>query len=87
MARAPELDFGSAANSFLVLASADVKGFHYDANAMLNELIEGRVRPAGGSAKAYRSRIVLGASSRFRGNAGASRSLSCAATPSATCGP
>jgi hypothetical protein len=41
---APELDVGSPANSFLVLASADVKGFHYDANAMLNELGQGNVR-------------------------------------------
>src|SRR6202007_471323 len=40
---APELDFGSPINSFLVLASADVKGFHYDANAMFNELVEGSV--------------------------------------------
>jgi hypothetical protein len=43
---APELDFGSPTNSFLLLASADVKGFHYDANAMLNELIQGGVRRA-----------------------------------------
>ena len=41
---APELDFGSPLNSFLLLASADVKGFHYDANAMLNELVQGTVR-------------------------------------------
>jgi hypothetical protein len=41
---APELDFGSPLNSFLILASADVKGFHYDANAMLNELVAGPVR-------------------------------------------
>jgi hypothetical protein len=41
---APELDFGSPVNSFLLLASADVRGFHYDANAMFNELIEGSVR-------------------------------------------
>jgi hypothetical protein len=34
---APEIDFGSPRNSFLLLASADVKGFHYDANAILNE--------------------------------------------------
>src|SRR6267143_579106 len=34
---APEVDFGSPRNSFLVLASADVKGFHYDANAIFNE--------------------------------------------------
>jgi hypothetical protein len=43
---APELDFGSPVNSGLVLVSADVKGFHYDANAMLNELVQGPVRRA-----------------------------------------
>jgi len=43
---APEFDFGSPANSALLLASADVKGFHYDANAMFNELTEGTVRRA-----------------------------------------
>jgi hypothetical protein len=41
---APELDVGSPGNSFLVLASADVWGFHYDANAFLNELNQGNVR-------------------------------------------
>ena len=41
---APELDLGSPTNSFLVLASADVKGFHYDANAIFNELSQGPVR-------------------------------------------
>ncbi len=41
---APELDFGSPTNSLLFLASADVKGFHYDANALFNELSEGPVR-------------------------------------------
>jgi hypothetical protein len=41
---APEVDFGSPVNSFLVLASADVKGFHYDANALFSELSEGPVR-------------------------------------------
>ena len=40
---APDLDLGSPRNSILVLASADVKGFHYDANAMLNEVVEGPV--------------------------------------------
>jgi hypothetical protein len=40
---APELDFGSPVNSGLLLVSADVKGFHYDANAMLNELTEGSI--------------------------------------------
>ncbi len=43
---APDLDIGSPVNSGLLLASADVKGFHYDANAMLNELTEGPVRRA-----------------------------------------
>jgi hypothetical protein len=43
---APELDFGSALNSILVLASAEVKGFHYDANALFNEQTDGRVRRA-----------------------------------------
>jgi hypothetical protein len=43
---APELDFGSPTNSFLVLASADVKGFHCDANAMFNELVQGIVQRA-----------------------------------------
>jgi hypothetical protein len=42
----PELDFGSPANSFLLLASGDVRGFHYDANAMLNENIQGSVHRA-----------------------------------------
>jgi hypothetical protein len=43
---APEFDFGSPANSFLLLASADVKGFHYDANAIFNELAQEPVRRA-----------------------------------------
>jgi hypothetical protein len=43
---APEFDFGSPTNSFLVLASADVKGFHYDANAFFNELVQEPVRRA-----------------------------------------
>jgi hypothetical protein len=43
---APEFDFGSPLNSALLLASADVKGFHYDANAMFNERVEGSVRRA-----------------------------------------
>jgi len=42
----PELDFGSPRNSFLLLASADVKGFHYDANAILNEQTQGVVHRA-----------------------------------------
>ncbi len=48
----PRLEFlasselGSPKNSVLLLASAEVKGFHYDANAMFNELTEGTVRRA-----------------------------------------
>jgi hypothetical protein len=41
---APELDFGSPLNSSVFYASADVKGFHYDANAVFNEVVEGSVR-------------------------------------------
>ena len=43
---APEFDFGSPTNSSLILASADVKGFHYDANALFNELSNAPVRRA-----------------------------------------
>ena len=41
---APELDIGSPLNSVVLYASADVKGFHYDANAVFNENVEGPVR-------------------------------------------
>jgi hypothetical protein len=41
---APELDIGSPRNSFVIYASADVKGFHYDANAIFNEVLDGPVR-------------------------------------------
>jgi|SRR5579862_2725371 len=40
---APELDVGSPRNSVVFYASADVKGFHYDANAIFNEQLEGPV--------------------------------------------
>jgi hypothetical protein len=40
---APELDIGSPRNSMVFYASADVKGFHYDANAIFNEQLEGSV--------------------------------------------
>jgi hypothetical protein len=36
----PDLDIGSAKNSALVLASADVKSFHYDTNYIFNEMID-----------------------------------------------
>src|SRR5580704_14400483 len=41
---APEFDYGSPTNSFLALASADVKGFHYDANGFFTELTQGTAR-------------------------------------------
>ena len=41
---APDLDVGSPLNSSIFYASADVKGFHYDANAVFNEVLEGSVR-------------------------------------------
>jgi hypothetical protein len=40
----PDLDAGSPLNSSIFYASADVKGFHYDANAVFNEVLEGSVR-------------------------------------------
>src|SRR5579864_6820885 len=40
---APELDFGSPRNSLVFYASADVKGFHYDANAVFNEVLQSSV--------------------------------------------
>jgi hypothetical protein len=40
---APDLDVGSPLNSSVFYASADVKGFHYDANAIFNEVLEGPV--------------------------------------------
>jgi hypothetical protein len=41
---APDLDVGSPLNSSIFYASADVKGFHYDANAVFNEVVNGSVR-------------------------------------------
>jgi hypothetical protein len=43
---APNLDIGSASNSVLFLASADVKGFHYDTNYIFNEMDNGTARRA-----------------------------------------
>ncbi len=37
---APDLDIGSANNSVILLASADVKGFHYDTNYVFNEVTD-----------------------------------------------
>jgi hypothetical protein len=41
---APNFDVGGPVNSFLMLASVDVRGFHYDANAFFNELTQQTVR-------------------------------------------
>jgi hypothetical protein len=43
---APDLDIGSSTNSVLLLASADVKKFHYDANAFFNEVTVDPIRRA-----------------------------------------
>jgi hypothetical protein len=43
---APDLDIGSSTNSVLLLGSADVKKFHYDANAFFNEVVSDPVRRA-----------------------------------------
>jgi Putative MetA-pathway of phenol degradation len=43
---APDLDIGSAKNSVLLLASADIKGFHYDTNYLFNEVIDAGTRRA-----------------------------------------
>lgn len=43
---APSFDIGSPTNEVEILASADVKGFHYDANAFFTELVQGPVRRA-----------------------------------------
>jgi hypothetical protein len=42
----PDLDFGSARNSMLLLASADVEGFHYDTNFLFNEVIDNAIHRA-----------------------------------------
>jgi hypothetical protein len=43
---APDLDIGSSTNSLLLLASADVKGFHYDGNLFFNEVVSDPIRRA-----------------------------------------
>jgi hypothetical protein len=42
----PDLDIGSPRNSMLLLASADVKGFHYDTNFLFNEVVDSAVHRA-----------------------------------------
>jgi hypothetical protein len=41
---APDLDIGSSTNSVLLLASADIKKFHYDANLFFNEVVSDPIR-------------------------------------------
>jgi hypothetical protein len=43
---APDLDIGSARNVLFLLASADVKGFHYDTNYFFNEIIDNAIHRA-----------------------------------------
>jgi hypothetical protein len=43
---APDLDIGSARNSVLLLASADVKGFDCDTNFLFNEVIDTAIHRA-----------------------------------------
>lgn len=42
----PDLDIGSASNSVIFLASADVRGFHYDTNYLFNEQVDNGIRRA-----------------------------------------
>jgi hypothetical protein len=42
----PDLDIGSARNSALLLASADVWGFHYDTNFFFNEVLDNAIHRA-----------------------------------------
>ena len=42
----PDLDIGTARNSVLLLASADVRGFHYDTNFFFNEVLDNAIRRA-----------------------------------------
>src|SRR5437868_11167465 len=43
---APDVDFGSPRNSAVLLFSTDVLGFHFDANALANELVDNSTRRA-----------------------------------------
>ena len=43
---APDLDIGSARNSAMLLASGDIKGFHYDSNFLVNDVGEAEVHRA-----------------------------------------
>ncbi|HEV7968688.1 MAG TPA: hypothetical protein VGP19_14010 [Candidatus Acidoferrales bacterium] len=83
---APEPAIGSPRNSSVFYASADGKGFHYDANAVFNEVLEGAVhRLQFGQTLSISHRSERDLLSPAR--SGASPSLSCAETPSEISGP
>ncbi len=42
----PDLDIGSSRDSVTLLASADVKGFHYDTNYLFNQVVDSAVHRA-----------------------------------------
>ncbi len=42
----PDLDLGSPQNALLFLASADLKGFHYDANFFFNDVVNNAIHRA-----------------------------------------
>jgi hypothetical protein len=44
--KAPDLDIGSSTNNLLILASGDLKGFHYDTNLFFNEVVKNPIRRA-----------------------------------------
>jgi hypothetical protein len=78
---APDFDLGSPTNAFLLLASADVKGFHYDANAFFNEIVQEPVRRAQFGQTLSISHHLIG-NSDWQEKSGTLRSHSCAAMPS-----
>lgn len=81
----PNLDIGSASNSVLVLASADVKGFHYDTNYIFNEQVSDSVRRAS-SARLFPYPMASATASASPARSGISRSHFCVAMRSAISG-
>jgi hypothetical protein len=69
----------------LLLASADVKGFHYDTNFLFNEVIDSAVHRAQFGQTLSVSH-PLGRKFGISGEICISLSPFCGATPSATCG-
>jgi hypothetical protein len=83
---APELDIGSPMNSVDLYASADVKGFHYDANAVFNETWKDGCDDGHNSAKRSPSLIRWRRGFALSGEIWHLRSRSCTATRSGICG-